>query len=79
MRRSRKTKTEPEGVPQETAASAPTPHTFDFADFVRAVAKPAPRLDLAAQALVREVVQEKGFEHVLTYRLPDGSILITKR
>jgi len=41
--------------------------------------KRSPELDIACQALVREVVKERGFEHVEVWRLVDGSILIRRK
>jgi len=41
--------------------------------------KRSAELDLACQAMVREVVKEKAFEHVEVWRLVDGSILIRRR
>lgn len=63
-------------VPEEPSEMPDAPPTFE--QYLRSVAVRAPQLDGAAEAMATDVVREKGFEHVKAWRLPDGSILITK-
>ena len=73
--------TEPEQVLpaqklQEPSDPPETPPTFE--QHLMSVARRAPELDGAAEAMATDLVREKGFHHVKAWRLPDGSILITK-
>jgi len=69
-----------EGQPEKlfrAEAEYPDP-PLTFEQFLMSVAVRVPELDGASEAMARDVLREKGFHHVKAWRLPDGSILITK-